>query len=174
MKCWFWLAQKNALFRLPWYSMYIGVLAPNRTRRTVGTRQTGDREPAGPPGPAMLSHREPAEHNACCLYRLLLQTPSNTSKMDLSSLHFLPYLQRPNYMMVTLNPAAFPCYIAPFLTAAKSETLKDRISLINHQAEFFFFFFCLFFHFWVTTFLANVLLGMNFYNRAIQLLKIDT
>lgn len=42
--------------------------------------------------------------------------------------------------MITPNPAAFPCYTAPFLKTEKSETPKDRISLINHQADDFFLF----------------------------------
>lgn len=103
MKCWFWPAQKNALFRLPWYSMYIRYWPPTGQE----DQSELDRLEAG--------NLQGLQVLPCWLTENLLSTMGSafigccskstckTSKMDLSSLHFFPYLKTPNYTWWSLQ-----------------------------------------------------------------------
>lgn len=82
----------------------------------------------------------------CCLHRLLLQNHLQHKQNGLELILLLSVPQGTQlHIMVTPHLDGSP---AIFLPAAKPETPKGRVSLINHQADFLFFFFvCPFFHF---------------------------
>lgn len=96
MKFWVWPAQKNVLFRLPWYSLYIrhwpltGQEQSEPEKLEAGNLQDLQVLPCwltenllSPRGAAFIG----------CCFKLIC----NTSKMDFSSLYFFPYLKTPNY-----------------------------------------------------------------------------